>query len=129
MANNNGRQGGGGNNQMNEHVEFTVKVSDCVTMGKLNMHVVLIFNLTNLAFSFIMLVGRRGLVLDRFGEYDSSRDSRNKLFLSHAQDAAIFVSLSSLRQVPWPTKGRLGVLFRQSSRERGHSRIRPVAAT
>jgi hypothetical protein len=28
MANNNGRQAGGaGNNQMNEHVEFTVKVS------------------------------------------------------------------------------------------------------
>jgi hypothetical protein len=28
MANNTGRQGGGGNNQMNEHVEFTVKVSE-----------------------------------------------------------------------------------------------------
>lgn len=27
MANNAGRQGGGGNGQMNEHVEFTVKVS------------------------------------------------------------------------------------------------------
>lgn len=26
MANNGGRQGGGGNGQMNEHVEFTVKV-------------------------------------------------------------------------------------------------------
>jgi hypothetical protein len=29
MANNAGRQGGGGNGQMNEHVEFTVKVSFC----------------------------------------------------------------------------------------------------
>lgn len=27
MANNAGRQAGGGNGQMNEHVEFTVKVS------------------------------------------------------------------------------------------------------
>jgi hypothetical protein len=32
MANNGGRQGGGGGNQsMNEHVEFTVKVSAIVT--------------------------------------------------------------------------------------------------
>ena len=30
MANNAGRQAGGGNGQMNEHVEFTVKVSICL---------------------------------------------------------------------------------------------------
>ena len=43
MANNNGRQGGGGgnNSNMNEHVEFTVKVSNRNATFRMETYIIL----------------------------------------------------------------------------------------
>mmetsp|Transcript_4296 Transcript_4296/g.9072 ORF Transcript_4296/g.9072 Transcript_4296/m.9072 type:complete len:212 (+) Transcript_4296:119-754(+) len=47
--------------------------------------------------------------------------------MPHAQNAALLVPVSALRQVPRIAEGRPGVLLRQPPRERGHPGIRAAA--
>ena len=71
---------------------------------------------------------RRRPVPDGIREHAAPRHGRHELLVLDAQDAAVLLAVSALRQVPRLEEGRLGVLLRQPAGERGHARDGALAA-
>ena len=70
---------------------------------------------------------RRRLVFDGCRKHYSPCYGGNQLQLSHAQNATLFLALSTLREISRFAQGRFRILLCQFVGKRGHARIGTIA--